>query len=216
MQVEVSKYTEGAKEKARRPNGLPSSLIRYDARQKDRATETVSELVRAFKKPPPTPALQAIAGDASFVSPLPPQFGPPSVFKAGQQARRRSSEPRPDSQAQKLSGVSEHGDAVVAAAERSKRTSGFLSLLGIGKSQRMRQSETMTEFDLDVSVVENDRPQSRDDFDRTLGIRRGIDLATTLERIEKNFVISDPRLPDNPIVRNQSYSMTTGPSSQDV
>jgi len=30
MQVEVSKYTEGAKEKARRPNGLPSSLIRYD------------------------------------------------------------------------------------------------------------------------------------------------------------------------------------------
>lgn len=32
-------------------------------------------------------------------------------------------------------------------------------------------------------------------------IRRGIDLATTLERIEKNFVITDPRLPDNPIVR---------------
>jgi hypothetical protein len=30
MQVEVSKYTEGAKEKARRPNGLPESLIRYD------------------------------------------------------------------------------------------------------------------------------------------------------------------------------------------
>lgn len=32
-------------------------------------------------------------------------------------------------------------------------------------------------------------------------IRQGIDLATTLERIEKNFVISDPRLPDCPIVR---------------
>lgn len=27
-----------------------------------------------------------------------------------------------------------------------------------------------------------------------------MDLATTLERIEKNFVITDPRLPDNPIV----------------
>jgi hypothetical protein len=27
-------------------------------------------------------------------------------------------------------------------------------------------------------------------------------LATTLERIEKNFVITDPRLPDNPIVRS--------------
>jgi len=49
-----------------------------------------------------------------------------------------------------------------------------------------------------------ERPESRDDFDRTLGIRRGIDLATTLERIEKNFVITDPRLPDNPIVRAHS------------
>lgn len=36
---------------------------------------------------------------------------------------------------------------------------------------------------------------------RERDIRQGIDLATTLERIEKNFVISDPRLPDNPIVR---------------
>lgn len=43
-----------------------------------------------------------------------------------------------------------------------------------------------------------------DSWDRALrerDIRQGIDLATTLERIEKNFVISDPRLPDNPIVR---------------
>ena len=30
MQVEVSKHTEGAKEKTLRPNGLPESLIRYD------------------------------------------------------------------------------------------------------------------------------------------------------------------------------------------
>lgn len=30
MQVEVSKHTEGYKEKAFRPNGLPESLIRYD------------------------------------------------------------------------------------------------------------------------------------------------------------------------------------------
>jgi hypothetical protein len=40
-----------------------------------------------------------------------------------------------------------------------------------------------------------------DDKERFQEIRRGIDLATTLERIEKNFVITDPRLPDNPIVR---------------
>ncbi|CAI7826240.1 unnamed protein product, partial [Closterium sp. NIES-53] len=30
--------------------------------------------------------------------------------------------------------------------------------------------------------------------------RRGLDLATTLERIQKNFVITDPRLPENPII----------------
>lgn len=36
--------------------------------------------------------------------------------------------------------------------------------------------------------------------ERSKEIRRGIDLATTLERIAKNFVITDPRLPDNPIV----------------
>lgn len=30
MQVEVSKHTEGIREKTTRPNGLPESLIRYD------------------------------------------------------------------------------------------------------------------------------------------------------------------------------------------
>lgn len=39
-----------------------------------------------------------------------------------------------------------------------------------------------------------------DDSERATEIRCGMDLATTLERIEKNFVITDPRLPDNPIV----------------
>lgn len=36
--------------------------------------------------------------------------------------------------------------------------------------------------------------------DRAAEERKGLDLATTLERIQKNFVITDPRLPDNPIV----------------
>lgn len=43
--------------------------------------------------------------------------------------------------------------------------------------------------------------ESWDRTERERDIRQGIDLATTLERIEKNFVITDPRLPDNPIVR---------------
>lgn len=102
------------------------------ARQKDKATESVTELVGAFKsKPPPTPALQPIAGDFSFVSPLPLQ-SPMLVERSGSNNKltptlSNSSEPFyfPSSRTPKLSGVTEHHDA-----GRSKRTSGFLSLLG--------------------------------------------------------------------------------------
>lgn len=48
---------------------------------------------------------------------------------------------------------------------------------------------------------ELERSDSWDRIETERHIRQGIDLATTLERIEKNFVITDPRLPDNPIVR---------------
>lgn len=47
------------------------------------------------------------------------------------------------------------------------------------------------------------RTDSWERAERERDIRQGIDLATTLERIEKNFVISDPRLPDCPIVRSR-------------
>ncbi len=50
-------------------------------------------------------------------------------------------------------------------------------------------------------MLDDEMPEIPYEFDQTLGTRRGIDLATTLERIEKNFVITDPRLPDNPIVK---------------
>lgn len=50
---------------------------------------------------------------------------------------------------------------------------------------------------------DDERPDSFDDDFRKKEMRKGIDLATTLERIEKNFVITDPRLPDNPIVRQK-------------
>ncbi|GFY94469.1 phototropin 2 [Actinidia rufa] len=51
MQVEVSKHTEGANEKALRPNGLPKSLIRYDARQKEEALGSITEVVQTLKHP---------------------------------------------------------------------------------------------------------------------------------------------------------------------
>ena len=54
------------------------------------------------------------------------------------------------------------------------------------------------ELMLSTEVIEP--RDSWDRLERERDIRQGIDLATTLERIEKNFVISDPRLPDTPIV----------------
>ena len=75
-----------------------------------------------------------------------------------------------------------------------------------GKSQPIEQEDALeSDFDVDT-LMQDPRAESQDDFDRTLGIRRGIDLATTLERIEKNFVITDPRLPDNPIVSTMPSS----------
>lgn len=50
---------------------------------------------------------------------------------------------------------------------------------------------------------------SWDGAGRERDIRQGIDLATTLERIEKNFVITDPRLPDNPIVSDKFMTIVT-------
>lgn len=61
----------------------------------------------------------------------------------------------------------------------------------------MTRDEEMTEDSLD----------ELDDKERLQEIRRGIDLATTLERIEKNFVITDPRLPDNPIVSEFTWAI---------
>ncbi len=45
MQVEVSKYTEGTKENAIRPNGLPESLIRYDGNSSGQSSHYVGKHV---------------------------------------------------------------------------------------------------------------------------------------------------------------------------
>lgn len=55
-----------------------------------------------------------------------------------------------------------------------------------------------------TTTAEKERKNSWEKEGRERDIRQGIDLATTLERIEKNFVITDPRLPDNPIVSTAS------------
>nr|AML78510.1 putative LOV domain-containing protein [Santalum acuminatum] len=89
--------------------------------------------------------------------------------------------------------------------EKKQRKSGrrsFMSL--VGKSQPKTVSESIDSgviLDADDDVnSDEERPDSVDDKLRRKEMRKGIDLATTLERIEKNFVITDPRLPDNPII----------------
>lgn len=71
-----------------------------------------------------------------------------------------------------------------------------------GKSLSSSRKLEVTVFEPQILMTDEiERTDSWDRAEMERDIRQGIDLATTLERIEKNFVITDPRLPDNPIVR---------------
>uniref|UniRef100_A0A126X3R1 non-specific serine/threonine protein kinase n=1 Tax=Dendrolycopodium obscurum TaxID=62333 RepID=A0A126X3R1_DENOS len=195
MQVEVSKYTEGVKEKALRPNGLPESLIRYDARQKEKAVSSVTELVQAVKKPPPLPKpIDDVVSMSPLLPKTPLNFSQDTLQSCNnvQQSSQTSDRRRSESA---ILNVQE------GAAKRRHRSSGFFSMLGLSGKPPPSPQE-MDELYLSEGLIndEDERPDSIDDSDRAKEIRRGIDLATTLERIEKNFVITDPRLPDNPII----------------
>ncbi|KAL0824256.1 hypothetical protein YC2023_014981 [Brassica napus] len=170
MQVEVSKYTEGVNDKELRPNGLSKSLIRYDARQKELALDSITEVVQTIKHrnsqvrnsvsndilvKPTTPGGQAIQSD--------------EASKSARTPERVSTPARPKSKS--LSWNKKHDDIPSVEPE---------------------------ELMLSTEVIEPRESWER--LERERDIRQGIDLATTLERIEKNFVISDPRLPDNPII----------------
>ncbi|KAL3720133.1 hypothetical protein ACJRO7_005029 [Eucalyptus globulus] len=192
MQVEVSKHTEGSKDKMMRPNGLPESLIRYDARQKDMATSSVSELVQAVKRP------RALS--ESINRPLMRSSEGGGEKERSDATGRRNSE--------NVGGRRNSMQRISEVPEKKQTKSARRSFMG-----RVRTSRSSSEsFDFrgaaddgddddDDDVSETDeRPDSVDDVVRQKEMRKGIDLATTLERIEKNFVITDPRLPDNPII----------------
>lgn len=68
------------------------------------------------------------------------------------------------------------------------------------KSQRAMRLDSEEQEPEPFNLDYHGNSDIAENYDREMGIRRGIDLATTLERIDKNFVITDPRLPDNPIV----------------
>lgn len=201
MQVEVSKHTEGTKDKTLRPNGLPESLIRYDARQKEMATSSVTELVHAMKKP------RSLSESTNRPPVIRKSEDGGEEERAGALGRRKSENvppPRRNSHGggrrismQRISEVPEKKQ------QKSSRRRSFMGLIG-------RKSQSKDDYDsFDDEILmdggddyesDDERPDSVDDKVRQKDMRKGIDLATTLERIEKNFVITDPRLPDNPII----------------
>nr|AML79362.1 putative LOV domain-containing protein [Peperomia fraseri] len=196
MQVEVSKHTEGAKEKMCRPNGLPESLIRYDARQKDVAASSVSELVMAVKQPRPI--------SESFDRLL---FRKSSDTEKDGGTLRRNSDivlpGRRNSEGSRRNSMQTTLSEIPEEMKKKPRKSGLRSFIGLkGKGNLHSEIDELEGSIVDDPLAESDddRPESFDDKSRQKEMRKGIDLATTLERIEKNFVITDPRLPDNPII----------------
>lgn len=195
MQVEVSKYTEGLIDKAVRPNGLPQSLIRYDARQKEKALCSIHDVVQTVKNPK-TSAQSNVPVQSAPGTPmdhhkfshdyiLPKSVGYGNLGTPGGRA----------SDIAKLSFTPD--------AHKKSRKSGRISLMGFkarssSAADRIDQKETIEPEFLMMKDVQ--RSDSWERIERERDIRQGIDLATTLERIEKNFVITDPRLPDNPII----------------
>ncbi|CAN6870673.1 unnamed protein product [Brassica oleracea var. botrytis] len=168
MQVEVSKYTEGVNDKALRPNGLSKSLIRYDARQKEKALDSITEVVQTVRHRK-SQVRDSVSNDV-MVTP-----GSTTTTTPVRQAIQ------PDE------------------ASKSARTPGRVSTPAKSKSKSLdAPSVEPEELMLSTEVIEP--RDSWDRLERERDIRQGIDLATTLERIEKNFVISDPRLPDTPII----------------
>nr|AML77551.1 putative LOV domain-containing protein [Oenothera gaura] len=193
MQVEVSKHTEGFKEKTMRPNGLPESLIRYDARQKDMATSSVSELMEAMTKKP--------RSRSESTRPVMRKSREEKV--ADGSGMRRKSDTIVGTTATRMS-MQRINEVPEKKPKKSTRRS-FMRLKR--KSESSIDSYDMGTADFDDEdddtfrdSDDDERPDSVDDVMRQKTMRKGIDLATTLERIEKNFVITDPRLPDNPII----------------
>ncbi|KAF8718980.1 hypothetical protein HU200_024934 [Digitaria exilis] len=185
MQVEVSKYTEGLSDKRMRPNELPVSLIHYDDRQKETAMSSITEVVQTVKHPQ--------ARSEGEEEPMEP---PPPVTPA-----------RPSGGANLKSPL---WDLKKEDSRMSRKLSGRSSLMGfkVGRRSSVESKKALHAAVAQVEApkppepapAEKERKNSWEQEGRERDIRQGIDLATTLERIEKNFVITDPRLPDNPII----------------
>ncbi|KAL0300466.1 UNVERIFIED_CONTAM: Phototropin-2, partial [Sesamum angustifolium] len=196
MQVEVSKYTEGVNDKALRPNGLPKSLIRYDARQKEVALDSITEVVQTLKDPRSHKRSQSHDTVAmSEYEKLDYMLPGPAVMENKGTPRRQTTElgskiNLSHSGSQQDTSNKSSKSARVSLGGPKRRSS---INAGINENQQVMEPEILMTKELE-------RTNSWERAERERDIRQGFDLATTLERIEKNFVITDPRLPDNPII----------------
>nr|AML76771.1 putative LOV domain-containing protein [Eupomatia bennettii] len=199
MQVEVSRYTEGLNERVLRPNGLPKSLIRYDARQKEKALSSITEVVQTVKHP------HAHAQAAEPEVPGKPmeheKFNLDYTLPKSEEMEKLKTPGSETPQRDGKNVVSRFSTSY--EVNKKARKSSRVSLMGF----KIRTSSSMEKLDLEPSIEPGvlmtkdvERTDSWERLEREKDIRQGIDLATTLERIEKNFVITDPRLPDNPII----------------
>nr|AML76571.1 putative LOV domain-containing protein [Posidonia australis] len=204
MQVDVSKYTEGCNATVLRPNALPVSLIRYDARQKERALSSITEVVQTLKHSyphgsSPTQERAATPDDHRYSNIEYP------VPKYAEFEYLKAPERQSPGEAQTASSILSNGPDGSRSARKSTRASllgwARTSLVGFkGRaSSSAEKHEVVTEPEILVTR-EVQQTESWDHVEREKDIRHAIDLATTLERIEMNFVITDPRLPDNPII----------------
>ncbi|XP_034681382.1 phototropin-2 [Vitis riparia] len=200
MQVEVSKYTEGVNEKAVRPNGLPQSLIRYDARQKEKALGSITEVVQTVKHPHSHAHARTMSHDGTVKNEEVEKFQLDYLLPKSAELDNISTPSRQTPQVDSRN-ISRSGSRQEAG--KKSRKSARISLMGF-KSKSISSfsaQECQPSIEPEILMTKDiERSESWERAERERDIRQGIDLATTLERIEKNFVITDPRLPDNPII----------------
>ncbi|CAM8904609.1 unnamed protein product [Rhodiola kirilowii] len=192
MHVDVSKHTEGVHEKDVRPNGLSSSLIHYDARHRDKAMESFTEVVLSVKHSKSHGQTKGVNGigkyeeldELNHLHRSVPSFLEDStvrerIYCSGVEGSFTETLPNPEafSACNKISCDSLAGEKPLSSM--------------VGKPSRLSEVLVATNMKHNKSQKLSERRRE---------IRQGIDLATSLERIEKNFVITDPRLPDNPII----------------
>eukprot|EP00897_Mesotaenium_endlicherianum_P000310 jgi/Mesen1/1027/ME000121S00104 len=145
------------------------------ARHKDNAMRSIKELVQVLTDPTSTVT-------KSVADPV-PIMGAPKFGAAKPDAHPAYAAEAPPNRRRSIVGRIFGGGA---AAEPEAPTRTFAT-------ERLSQEQAPSEGEEGATALEREEARKR-------RAHKGFDMGTTLERIEKNFVITDPRLDDNPII----------------